>query len=101
MAGVHVVTARGGSVLYRGSDADRAIEVFRSAGSGARLRCRRGEMAAADEPVPFVPSGLDEPVPYALTARAADLFLVDTANVAELRRRCPALFAPRPDGGAA
>jgi hypothetical protein len=38
---------------------------------------------------------VDEPVPYALTARAAELFVVDTADVAELRRRCPELFAQR------
>jgi hypothetical protein len=38
---------------------------------------------------------VDEPVPYALTARAAELFVVDTTDVAELRRRCPELFAPR------
>jgi hypothetical protein len=38
---------------------------------------------------------VDEPVPYALTARAEQMFVVDTANVAELRRRCPELFAPR------
>ena len=41
------------------------------------------------------PASVDEPVPYALTARAAELFVVDTANVAELRRRCPELFTPR------
>jgi hypothetical protein len=43
------------------------------------------------------PPPLDEPIPYALTDRAtAELFVVDTVNVAELRRRCPELFAPRP-----
>ncbi|HEY3718405.1 MAG TPA: hypothetical protein VGL39_28105 [Jatrophihabitantaceae bacterium] len=44
--------------------------------------------------------GTDEPVPYALTARAAEMFVVDTANVTELRRRCPELFVPRNVGGA-
>jgi hypothetical protein len=101
MAGVHEVIGRDGSVLYRGADVSRAIEAFGSAGRGARLRCRRGELAATDVPVPFALSELDEPVGYALTERAADLFVVDTADVAELRRRCPALFAPRPGGGAA
>ena len=86
---------------------------------------RRRELSATDAPVPYAltaagyaaatPSSrradqrdvsawaardsshvsVDEPVPYALTARAAELFVVDTANVGELRRRCPELFAPR------
>jgi hypothetical protein len=104
MAGVHEVTDRNGSALYRGADVRRAVEVFRSAGRGARLRCRRGELAATDGPVPFVLSELDEPVGYELTEAgwsAAGMFVVDTADVAELRRRCPVLFAPRPGGGAA
>lgn len=86
---------------------------------------RRGELSATDAPVPFALTAagyaattparrradqsdasaraerdrshlpVDEPVPYALTARAAEMFVVDTADVAELRRRCPELFAPR------
>jgi hypothetical protein len=106
MAVVHEVIGRDGSVRYRGADVSRAIEAFGSAGRGARLRCRRGERAATDVPVPLVLSELDEPVGYALTEAgyaATDdrVFVVDTADVAELRRRCPALFAPRPGGGAA
>ena len=88
-----------------------------SAATGDRQR------SATDEPVPYVLTAagyaaaatrevssrassdssrlpMDEPVPYALTARADAVFVVDTANVAELRRRCPELFAPRPLGGA-
>jgi hypothetical protein len=86
---------------------------------------RRGQLSATDAPVPYAltaagyaattPSrrradqcdasararrdrsqpAMDEPVPYALTARAEQMFIVDTADVAELRRRCPELFAPR------
>jgi len=47
-----------------------------------------------------VHDGLDEPVPYALTDRASDLFVVDTTDVADLRRRCPELFVRRPDDAA-
>lgn len=104
MAALHEVIGRDGSVLYRGGDVDRAVEVFQSAKSGARLRCRRG--VDMDAPVPFVPSPIDEPIGFSLTATghaAVDeaVFVVDTANVAVLRKRCPALFAPRPGGGAA
>ena len=86
---------------------------------------RRRELSATDAPVPYAltaagyaaatPSSrradqrdasarserdgshvaVDEPVPYALTARAEEMFVVDTADVAQLRRRCPELFAPR------
>jgi hypothetical protein len=104
MACLHEVTGRDWSVLYRGGDAGQAIEVFLAAGRGARLRCCRGDVAATDVPVPFVLSELDEPVGYEPTEAgwsAAGMFVVDTADVAELRRRCPALFAPRPGGGAA
>jgi hypothetical protein len=85
----------------------------------------RGELSATDAPVPYALTAagyaaaalssrradrrdasaraardsshlsVDEPVPYALTARAEQMFVVDTADVAELRRRCPELFAPR------
>jgi hypothetical protein len=43
---------------------------------------------------------VDVPAPYVLTERSADLFVVDTTDVVELRRRCPELFAPRPDDAA-
>jgi hypothetical protein len=86
---------------------------------------RRGDLSATDAPVPYALTAagyaattpasrradqrdasaraehdeshlaVDEPVPYALTARAEQMFVVDTADVAELRRRCPELFAPR------
>jgi hypothetical protein len=78
------------------------------------------ELSATDAPVPYAltaagyaattPSSrradqrdgshpaVDEPVLYALTARAEQMFVVDTADVAELRRRCPELFAPRRRG---
>jgi len=86
---------------------------------------RRRELSATDAPVPYAltaagyaastPSSgradqrdasaraerdasVDEPVRYELTARAAELFVVDTADVAELRRRCPELFVPRRRG---
>lgn len=45
---------------------------------------------------------VDASVLYALTDDgSADLFVVDTTDVAELHRRCPELFVPRPGGGAA
>jgi hypothetical protein len=43
---------------------------------------------------------VDASVPYALTDGSADLFVVDTTDVVELRRRCPELFVPRPGGAA-
>jgi len=134
MAAVHEVIARDGTCLYRGCDVELACEVYEAAPAGTRLRChrvwtaegsRRGELGAADAPVPYAltaagyaattPSSrradqrdasarserdgshvaVDEPVPYALTARAEEMFVVDTADVAQLRRRCPELFAPR------
>jgi len=60
---------------------------------------------ATSDPVPFTlveaaPLAADEPVPYALTERASDLFVVDTTDVADLRRRCPELFVRRPDDAA-
>src|SRR5262249_19279574 len=126
MAAVHEVIARDGTCLYRGADVELACEVYTAAPDGARLRCRAdraaavtclGQASAADSPVPYaltaagyaVTSSVrprrranqrEAPVPYLLTERAADLFVVDTANVPELRRRCPELFAPRPDGAA-
>jgi hypothetical protein len=134
MAAVHEVIARDGTCLYRGCDVELACEVYEAAPAGTRLHChrawsaedsRRGELGAADAPVPYALTAagyaaatsssrradprdasartardashlaVDEPVPYALTARAEQMFVVDTANVAELRRRCPELFAPR------
>jgi hypothetical protein len=63
----------------------------------ARRRADQRDASARDEHgSSHLP--VDEPVPYALTAQAADLFVVDTADVAELRRRCPELFAPRRRG---
>jgi hypothetical protein len=44
-------------------------------------------------------SSVDVPVPYPLTERA-ELFVVDTTDVVDLRRRCPELFVPRPDDAA-
>ena len=104
MAAVHEVIAADGSCLYRGADVELACEVYDAAPVGTRLRCR----PSADEPVPYqltaaghAATAHDElPIPYALTNRAAQMFVVDTANVTELRRRCPELFARRPLGGA-
>jgi hypothetical protein len=59
----------------------------------SRRADQRDASARAERDGSHVP--VDEPVPYALTARAAEMFVVDTADVAELRRRCPELFAPR------
>lgn len=42
----------------------------------------------------------DVSVPYVPAAGSADLFVVDTTDVGELRRRCPELFVPRPGGAA-
>jgi hypothetical protein len=43
---------------------------------------------------------VDVSVPYVLPAGSVDLFVVDTTDVGELRRRCPELFVPRPGGAA-
>lgn len=51
----------------------------------------QGDLSAAASHAAQPPA--DEPIPYALTDRAAVLFVVDITDVAELRRRCPALFA--------
>jgi len=69
---------------------------YAAATSSSRRADQRDTSARAAGDGSNVP--VDEPVPYALTARAADLFVVDTADVAELRRRCPELFAPRRRG---
>jgi hypothetical protein len=61
--------------------------------SASRRADQRDASARAERDSSHLP--VDAPVPYALTARAAEMFVVDTANVAELRRRCPQLFAPR------
>ena len=42
----------------------------------------------------------DASMPYALVDGSVDLFVVDTSDVGELRRRCPELFVPRPGGAA-
>lgn len=113
MAAVHEVIGRDGICLYRGTDIELACELYAATAPGTRLRSRSVWLAtdeppqdsAADEPGPYsltrpgqtstshcpsVPA--DQPVPYALAARSAHLFVVDTANVADLRRRCPELF---------
>jgi hypothetical protein len=104
MTGVHEVIAVSGECLYRGCDVELACEVYEASPAGTRLVCRRDPagrrsepdaMSAADQPIPYRPSAIDESVPYALTKvgyAAADMFVVDTTNVAELGRRCPELF---------
>jgi hypothetical protein len=106
MNAVHEVIAASGECLYRGCDVELACEVYEASPAGTRLVCRRGTAPAprrsepaatsmVDEPIPSRLSAIDESVPYALTKAgyaAADMFVVDTTNVAELRRRCPALF---------
>ena len=101
------MTAASGECLYRGRDVELACEVYQASPAGTRLVCRRDPAPAVrspepdatsvvDEPIPYRLSAIDESVPYALTkagVAAADMFVVDTTNVAELRRRCPALFA--------
>ncbi len=117
-AAVHEVIACDGTCLYRGHDVELACEVYGAAPAGTRLRCREGhatedderrdEAAALDAPVPYAltmsgfaaAASVDEPVPFALTERAADLFVVDTTDIVDLRRRCPDLFMPRPDDAA-
>jgi hypothetical protein len=107
MTAVHEVVAVSGECLYRGCDVELACEVYEASPAGTRLVCRRDPapagqrpdpeaMSVADEPIPYRLSAIDESAPYALTKAgdaAADVFVVDTTNVAELRRRCPALFA--------
>jgi len=106
MTAVHEVIAVSGECLYRGRDVELACEVYEASPAGTRLVCRHDPapagqrpdpdaMSVADEPIPYRLSAIDESVPYALSKAgyaAADMFVVDTTNVAELRRRCPALF---------
>ena len=105
--------------MYEAAPAGTRLRCRRDLSAGTSDR----QLGATDEPVPYALTAagyaaastrevsaraasdgsrmsVDEPVPFALTARADALFVVDTANVAELRRRCPELFAARPLGGA-
>ncbi len=118
IAAIHEVIAQDGTCLYRGSDVELACEVYGAAPAEARLLCRQlciaddrrrqDEAAAMDLPVPYAltmagyaaAAPVDAQVPYALTERAAELFVVDTTDVSDLRRRCPDLFAPRPNDAA-
>jgi len=104
MSAVHEVLAASGECLYRGRDVELACEIYEASPAGTRLRCHREAPStprielhtSEDEPIAYRLPVVDEPVPYALTEAgyaATDMFVVDTANVAELRRRCPALFA--------
>jgi hypothetical protein len=102
MAAVHEVISASGACLYRGRDLELACEIYEASPAGTRLRCRNEATSpcrtepAPDEPIPYRLSEVDESVPYALTAAgyaASDMFVVDSADVAELRRRCPELFS--------
>ena len=121
MGAVHEVTDPDGQCLYRGLDVNLACEIYEKAPAGSRLSWHRvGEPATrrrvhlappADEPVPYAltPAGRtvtdEEPVywltprGYAASMRSAGMFVVDTTDVGDLRRRCPELFAPRPKTG--
>jgi hypothetical protein len=101
MTAVHEVISASGECLYRGCDVELACEIYEASPPGTRLRCRdeappRRTQPARGEPIPYRLSDIDESVPYALTAAgyaASDLFVVDTTDVASLRRRCPELFS--------
>jgi len=101
MTAVHEVISASGKCLYRRCDVELACEIYEASPAGTRLRCRhetpapRRTQPAPDEPIRYRLSAVDESVPYALTAAgyaASDLFVVDTTDVASLRRRCPELF---------
>jgi hypothetical protein len=122
MGAVHEVTDPDGQCLYRGLDVNLACEIYERAPAGSRLSWHRVGEPATRRRVHLAPSA-DEPVPYELTSagRAATddesvywltpqgyaasmrsaMFVVDTADVDDLRRRCPELFAPRRQTGAA
>jgi hypothetical protein len=114
---VYEVLAASGACLYRGVDVELACAVFDAeAGPGVRFRrlqggrWRRVQMApssvgpVADAEVDDATTYWLTPAGYAATERAADhaatepaagMFVVDTADVADLQRRCPELFAAR------
>jgi hypothetical protein len=122
MATVHEVVARDGTCLYRGRDVELACEIYDAAPAGSHLL--RRQVWTADDEIGHGASAPDAPIPYTLTlagyaatrrastsdasdraysgtfAGSADLFVVDTTDVSELRRRCPELFVPRPGGAA-
>jgi hypothetical protein len=111
MATVHEVVAQDGTCLYRGRDVELACELYAAAPAGSHLL--RRQIWTADDEVGHGASATDAPIPYALTVAgyaatrrastvdaSADLFVVDTTDVGELRRRCPELFAPRTGGAA-
>jgi hypothetical protein len=102
MTAIHEVIATSGECLYRGCDVELACEIYEASPAGTRLRCRDGapsprrSESGLDAPIPYRLSEVDDSVPYALTAAgyaASDLFVVDTTDVASLRRRCPELFS--------
>jgi hypothetical protein len=102
MTAVHEVISASGECLYRGWDVELACEIYEASPAGTRLHCRqeapapRLTLPGPDEPIRYRLSEIDESVPYALTAAgyaASDLFVVDTTDVASLRRRCPELFS--------
>ena len=115
MSAVHEVTSPDGECLYRGLDVDLACEVYEKAPAGSHMSWhrlgtpdirRRVRLAPHDdEPVPYALTGQgydatsdDSPVywltpkGYADSVRATGMFVVDTTDVADLRRRCPELF---------
>jgi hypothetical protein len=116
---VYEVLAASGGCLYRGVDVELACAVFDAEpGPGVRFRrleggrWRRVQMAptttepAADAEVDDETTYWLTPAGYAATERAATMdaaelaagmFVVDTADVADLARRCPELFAERPE----
>jgi len=120
MTAVHEVVTQDGTCLYRGRDVELACELYNAAPAGSHLLRRQvwtaddeiGHGASApDAPIPYTltvagyaatrrASTSDASVPYVPAAGSADLFVVDTTDVVELRRRCPELFVPRPGGAA-
>jgi hypothetical protein len=121
-APAHEVTGPDGRCLYRGQDVELACEVYEDAPAGSRLSYHRNEGTTParrrkvihapvdDEPVPYWLTALgyeasqDDEDRYWLTAKGyaeaqADLFVVDTTDVDDLRSRCPELFARRAELG--
>lgn len=117
MSAVHEVTGPDGECLYRGLDVDLACEVYEKAPAGSHMSWHRLGAPDSRRRVRLAPRD-DEPVPYTLTAqgyaatsdesvywltaqgyaesvRAAGMFVVDTTDVADLRRRCPEVFVRR------
>jgi hypothetical protein len=84
------------------SAAHKTIVVYDLEAARARLVCRHALAdTATDEPIAHQLLEPDAPAPYVLPPAAeTEFFVVDTVDLAALRRRCPALFSRRSCGSA-